>query len=161
MQAERATAQQLQGESEFKDYYYIMGVEPGASAAAIDRAYWRLVRQYREERRDSLTLDELNEAYRVLGSPRLRQQFDALRDSVLGPGAPPQPPASAPDEPPPPLPVMRKQRPRPPKRPPRQDRSGWSARIGRALARLRFYTLLALASGASAGLVFWVLQTRP
>ena len=56
---------------EYKDYYKTLGVDKTADAAAIKKAYRKLVRQYhpdvsKHKDADSKT-KELNEAYGVLG----------------------------------------------------------------------------------------------
>jgi hypothetical protein len=53
----------------------------------VDQAYWHLARKYQglaaTNPRAQYLLDELNEAYGVLGNPKLREQYDAFRDDVL------------------------------------------------------------------------------
>jgi hypothetical protein len=53
----------------------------------VDQAYWHLARKYQllgqTNERARYMLDDLNEAYGVLGTPRLREQYDAFRDDVL------------------------------------------------------------------------------
>src|SRR6185295_5707319 len=70
-----------------RDYYEILGLTPRADGAMVDASYWHLVRKYQAlaatNPRAQLLIDELNEAYGVLGNPRLRQQYDAFRDDVL------------------------------------------------------------------------------
>ena len=70
-----------------RDYYEILGITPGADGAMVDQAYWHLARKYQSlaatNPRAQYMLDELNEAYGVLGNPRLREQYDAFRDDVL------------------------------------------------------------------------------
>jgi hypothetical protein len=70
-----------------RDYYEIMGLTPGADGPMVDQAYWHLARKYQllaaTNERAGYLLDELNEAYGVLGTPRLREQYDAFRDDVL------------------------------------------------------------------------------
>jgi len=70
-----------------RDYYEILGLTPTADGAMVDQAYWHLARKYQglaaTNPRAQQMLDELNEAYGVLGTPRLREQYDAFRDDVL------------------------------------------------------------------------------
>jgi hypothetical protein len=70
-----------------RDYYEILGLTPDADGAMVDQAYWHLARKYQSlaatNPRASQMLDELNEAYGVVGSPKLREQYDAFRDDVL------------------------------------------------------------------------------
>lgn len=70
-----------------RDYYEILGLTPKADGAMVDQAYWHLARKYQTlidtNPRARYLLDELNEAYGVLGTPRLRVQYDAFRDDVL------------------------------------------------------------------------------
>lgn len=70
-----------------RDYYEILGLTPRADGAMVDQAYWHLARKYQSlaatNARAQYMLDELNEAYGVLGNPRLREQYDAFRDDVL------------------------------------------------------------------------------
>jgi hypothetical protein len=70
-----------------RDYYEILGLTPRADGTMVDQAYWHLARKYQTlattNARARGMLDELNEAYGVLGTPRLREQYDAFRDDVL------------------------------------------------------------------------------
>jgi hypothetical protein len=70
-----------------RDYYEILGLTPAADGAAIDQAYWQLARRYQHEAvndaRASTLLDELNEAYNVLGVPYMRADYDAARREAL------------------------------------------------------------------------------
>jgi curved DNA-binding protein CbpA len=70
-----------------RDYYEILGLTPRADGPMVDQAYWHLVRKYQTlaatNSRAQHMIDELNEAYGVLGNPRLREQYDAFRDDVL------------------------------------------------------------------------------
>lgn len=70
-----------------RDYYEILGLTPRADGAMVDQAYWHLVRKYQAlaatNARAQHMIDEVNEAYGVLGNPRLREQYDAFRDDVL------------------------------------------------------------------------------
>lgn len=70
-----------------RDYYEVLGLTPAADGAAIDTAYWQLARRYQAEAvndpRASALLDELNEAYNVLGVPYMRADYDAARRAAL------------------------------------------------------------------------------
>jgi hypothetical protein len=70
-----------------RDYYEILGLTPGADGVMVDQSYWHLARKYQALAATNFharrMLDELNEAYGVIGTPRLREQYDAFRDNVL------------------------------------------------------------------------------
>ncbi len=99
-------------ETSFKDYCLILQVHPEADAGMIEAAYWHLARRYNEQAdTDPLAkekLDELNEAYNVLGTPARHEEYARLRDEVLGHGTLPK--AAVPPPEPAPLAVMDKQR---------------------------------------------------
>lgn len=86
-----------------RDYYEILGLTPRADGAMVDQAYWHLVRKYQQlaatNARAQYMIDEVNEAYGVLGNPRLREQYDAFRDDVLIRRGMIQPVASKPKRP--------------------------------------------------------------
>ena len=67
-----------------RDYYEILGLMPGADGAMVDQAYWHCARKCQKaavaDPRARQQLDDLNEAYGVLGTPRLRAQYDAFRE---------------------------------------------------------------------------------
>ena len=137
-------------EAPFEDYYYVLDLHPDADSMAIDEAYWRLARAYNAALRTDASarprLDRLNEAYQVLASPKLRREYDEVRNAVLGEGAPPQAPRAKP--PPPPLVVMERQRPKPRTATEAQRPRRWAGVLpsGRALATL----ILALIVGIAA-----------
>jgi hypothetical protein len=70
-----------------RDYYEILGLTPAADGTMVDQTYWHLARKYQSlgttNPRARDMLDELNEAYGVIGTPKLREQYDAFRDDVL------------------------------------------------------------------------------
>ncbi len=70
-----------------RDYYEILGLTPRADGTMVDQSYWHLARKYQAlavtNARARYMLDDLNEAYGVLGTPTLRRQYDAFRDDVL------------------------------------------------------------------------------
>lgn len=101
-------------EKTFKDYCLILQVHPEADGAMIDAAYWHLAKRYNQatafDPKARAKIEELNEAYIVLGSAEKREEYMRLRAQVLGEGALPQVPK--PVAPVPPLTVMARQRPR-------------------------------------------------
>lgn len=98
----------------FKDYCLILQIHPEADAGMVEAAYWHLAKRYNEQAdHDPLAaakLDELNEAYSVLGSPSRREEYFQVRNAILGIGTLPSPPIKAPEAPP--LSVLAKQKPR-------------------------------------------------
>ncbi len=63
-----------------KDYYGILGVEPGASPRDIERLYKRLAARHHPDRGgDEEEMKSLNEAYRVLKDETTRKDYDAQR----------------------------------------------------------------------------------
>lgn len=97
---------------DFKDHYYTLGIGIDADGEVVERTYWDLIRASRSGSSERVfsaqDIDDLNEAYRVLTTPRLREAYDAERSDVLGPGAAPRSPQ--PERELPPLRVMEKQR---------------------------------------------------
>lgn len=68
---------------EYKDYYKILGVERGASADDIRKAFRKLARQYhpdvaRNKKEAEEKFKEINEANEVLSDPEKRKKYDAL-----------------------------------------------------------------------------------
>jgi curved DNA-binding protein len=71
---------------EYKDYYKVLGVERGAAAKDIKRAYRKLAVKYHPDKNpgDQKAEDqfkEINEAYEVLGDPTKRARYDQLGSS--------------------------------------------------------------------------------
>ncbi len=81
---------------EFKDYYALLGVEPGSGDAEIKQAYRRLARRYHpdvsKEKGAEDRFKAVNEAYEVLRDAEKRAQYDALRAGGYRPGAEFRPP---------------------------------------------------------------------
>ena len=68
---------------EFKDYYKVLGVEPGADDAAIKTAYRKLARKYHpdvsKEKDAEQQFKEVAEAYEALKNAERRAEYDELR----------------------------------------------------------------------------------
>jgi hypothetical protein len=66
-----------------KNYYRILGIEPGADQETIERAYQRLSRRLspgaNPSREAASRLKKVNEAYQVLGQAGSRREYDARR----------------------------------------------------------------------------------
>lgn len=66
-----------------RDYYEILGLTNGADGTTVNKTYWNLARKYQalatSDPRAHSMLDELNEAYNVLGTPALRDDYDTNR----------------------------------------------------------------------------------
>ena len=67
---------------EFKDYYQILGVEPGAGDSEIKTAYRRLARKYHPDVSKATDAEarfkEINEANEVLKDPEKRTAYDQM-----------------------------------------------------------------------------------
>ncbi|MEX1252919.1 MAG: J domain-containing protein [Dehalococcoidia bacterium] len=89
MDAQSATMQASGPEGWSKDFYQVLRLQSGADAAAVEQAYWYLARRYnaalRHDPEAKEALDELNEAYGVLGSPVLRREYDFRRTGIAQP----------------------------------------------------------------------------
>lgn len=61
-----------------KDYYKILGLEKGASADEIKKAFRKLAHQYHPDKQggDEAKFKEVNEAYQILGNEQKRRQYD-------------------------------------------------------------------------------------
>lgn len=82
---------------EFKDYYKVLGVEPGADDATIKSAYRKLARKYHpdvsKEKDAEQQFKEVAEAYEVLKTAEKRAEYDELRQyAQQGRGRPFEPP---------------------------------------------------------------------
>jgi hypothetical protein len=80
------------------DYYQVLGLPPTASASQIKAAYRKLVQQYHPDVNPSpnahVLIQEINEAYDVLGDSVKRTTYDNQRNGVyitLGPEPAPAP----------------------------------------------------------------------
>lgn len=104
-------------EAGFVDRYQVLQLHPRADASMIDAAYWHLARRYSEaliyDPSCKARLDELNEAYSIIGSPIRREAYDRDRALILGAGALPTPPVEPEYREPLPLSIMERQRLRP------------------------------------------------
>lgn len=71
---------------EYKDYYKILGVERGASAEEIKKAFRKMALKYHPDRNPGKKdaeekFKDLNEAYEVLQDPQKRARYDQLGQS--------------------------------------------------------------------------------
>ena len=64
------------------DFYQVLGIDDGAPGEVVERAYWQFVNNWRADgssaSHQAITLDDANEAYRVLVSPELRDEYDKM-----------------------------------------------------------------------------------
>lgn len=69
-----------------KDYYKTLGVEKGASAAELKKAFHKLAHKYHPDKNDGddTKFKEVNEAYQVLSNPQKKAQYDQFGSA--GPG---------------------------------------------------------------------------
>jgi len=80
------------------DYWQVLGLEPGADAASLKRAFRAQARRWHPDLNGNDPVAEerfkqVNEAYAVLSDPRRRQAWECGEDSAAG-GDPPDPFAS-------------------------------------------------------------------
>ncbi|MBM5809036.1 MAG: J domain-containing protein [Cyanobacteria bacterium M_surface_9_m1_291] len=84
------------GVNGFRDYFQVLGVERGADADAVKRAFRKLARQYHpdvnpNDKGAEAKFKEISEAYEVLSDPQKRQryeQFGQYWNQAGGGGAP-------------------------------------------------------------------------
>lgn len=66
-----------------EDYYAVMRLAPSADHVMVGQTYWHLARKYQSEMDEDPSakrrLEELNEAFAVLGNPLERAAYDAAR----------------------------------------------------------------------------------
>jgi len=69
-----------------KDYYSILGIQKGASADEIKKAFRKLAQQYHPDRPtgDEKKFKEINEAYTVLSDDKKRAQYDQFGSADFG-----------------------------------------------------------------------------
>ncbi|MEM6997856.1 MAG: molecular chaperone DnaJ [Patescibacteria group bacterium] len=71
-----------------RDYYEVVGVEKGASADEIKKAFRReAVKHHPDQGGDEEKFKELNEAYEVLSNPDKKQRYDQFGHAGVGGGA--------------------------------------------------------------------------
>jgi len=69
-----------------KDYYKILGVEKGASAEDIKKAYYKLAHEHHPDKKggDEAKFKEVNEAYQTLSDTDKRAQYDRFGTTYTG-----------------------------------------------------------------------------
>jgi len=72
---------------EYKDYYKVLGVERGADADTIKKAYRKLAKKYHpdahpDDKESEQKFKEINEAYEVLKDPEKRKKYDAFGQNM-------------------------------------------------------------------------------
>lgn len=139
-----------QYETQWKDYYQVLSVNPDASARAIRRVWQQLSQIYHpdvagDSQVSSTRMQELNEAYEVLSNTQRRAKYDQAYQSRSAQGsAPSGAPAEQQASPPPPPPPSRASRPAV-HQPPAEDAPPIRAERRRGLAR---HAKLIAAAGA-------------
>jgi len=73
-----------------KDFYKVLGVDKGVSAADLKKTYRKLARQYHPDSnpgdaKAEAKFKEISEAYAVLNDPEQREEYDQIR--AMGSGA--------------------------------------------------------------------------
>jgi hypothetical protein len=77
--------------TQYKDYYALLGVDPGATPAQIKSAYRKLAKQYHPDVNNSTDaaekFREITEAYDTLTDPDRRRRYDRFHGTRTGTGA--------------------------------------------------------------------------
>ena len=78
--------------AEKRDYYEVLGVQKGADAGSIKRAYYQLAKKYHPDanpgdKEAEERFKEVNEAYEVLSDPDKRAKYDQFGHAAFDPGA--------------------------------------------------------------------------
>ena len=78
--------------AEQRDYYEVLGVQKGADAGSIKRAYYQLAKKYHPDanpgdKEAEERFKEVNEAYEVLSDPDKRAKYDQFGHAAFDPGA--------------------------------------------------------------------------
>jgi len=72
----------VSSEEPLLDFYQVLGIDGDSPREVVERAYWQFVNDWRVDgpsaNRSSPTLDDANEAYRVLVSRDLRDEYDKM-----------------------------------------------------------------------------------
>jgi curved DNA-binding protein CbpA len=80
--------------AKFKDYYDVLGVSPHSHAKVIEETYWATAHELHRvlhiepTKKLQKKLNQINEAYEVLGSPYKRSSYDRQRADIMGQGSP-------------------------------------------------------------------------
>lgn len=80
-----------------QDYYQILGVDKGASAEQLKKAYYKLAKEYHPDRKPGdkaaeKKFKEISSAYDVLSDPQKRAAYDQFGESAFQNGGGPQGP---------------------------------------------------------------------
>ncbi len=69
-----------------RDFYEILGIKKGASAAEIKKAFRKLARKYHPDvnpgdKKSEQKFKEINEAYEILGDPKRKEKYDQFGEA--------------------------------------------------------------------------------